>query len=110
MRFSLNNIDNKQQRAEELIRSFRSPFWLEERQWFIHCDWDRCEEDSRSNHIYLYTLPYAFDYFYFHSATIKQISTSPEDHICHSYDRVHTLHSEIFPSENRISSQFTFPN
>ncbi len=110
MKFYLNNKDNKKQRAKKLIRSFRSQFWLEERRWFVRCDWAQCQENSCCNYIYLYTLPYAFDYYRFYHSAIKQKSTCPEDHICPSYDQVHTLHYAIFPSENRISSQFTFPN
>jgi hypothetical protein len=110
MTFYLQDNDNKEQHVDELLKSFRTQFWIEEHRWFIRCDWDRCQESSCNNQIYLYTLPYTFKDYYFHDSTIKEKSTCPDIDIYSSYKQVYTLEYEIVPSENRVSSQFTFTN
>jgi hypothetical protein len=110
MIFYLEADVDKEQQVDLLLKSFRCQFWLEERRWFVRCDWNRCQKTCCYNRMHLYTLPYAFNYYYFHDSTIKQKSTCSEDDSSPLYDQVRTLHYEIFPSENRISSRFTFPN
>ncbi|CAF1141771.1 unnamed protein product [Rotaria sp. Silwood1] len=100
----LVNDRNWQQHLDELIDSFRSRFWLEERRWFVQCDWD---PDVAA--IYLYTLPYAFDRFTGHFPLMFK-STCPHNK-CHcSYDRVHRLKYISSPSEDLNQSHISFSN
>ncbi|CAF1429693.1 unnamed protein product, partial [Rotaria sordida] len=85
MIFRLNDNENKEQRVDELLHSFRTRFWLDERQWYVRCDWDRCEQCDKNN-IHLYTLPYAFQYYYFHDSNVKTKSTCRQDDDYSSYD------------------------
>jgi len=110
MTFYLRNNIDKEQHVNELLKSFQTRFWLEEHQWFVRCDWDRCQDPCCSNRIYLYTLPCTFNCYYFHDATIKAKSTCPDNNIYPSYNQVHILDYAIAPSENRVLPQFTFAN
>jgi hypothetical protein len=48
--------ENIQERADELINSFRSSFWIDEHQWFVQCS-------VYDNTIYLETLSEIFNHF-----------------------------------------------
>ena len=48
---------NNEQQIEILVDSFRSRFWLEERQWFVRCHW---KLQKNYSDILLYTLPLVF--------------------------------------------------
>ncbi len=82
-----NNIDKQ---VKELIDTFRTPFWIEEHQWFVRCDWD--PSNIFRNGI-LYTLPYAFDDCFYFDA-VSSISTCPVNTDYWSYDRVQILSHE----------------
>ena len=43
---------------DHYLRSFRSQFWLEQRHWYVQCDWV-----PERNYAVFYTTPYAFNYF-----------------------------------------------
>jgi hypothetical protein len=107
MKFRLRNNEDKEQRMDQLLKSFQTRFWLEEHQWFVRCDWDQHPFGSK---IYLYTLPYTSNYYCIHDLTIKAKSSSPDNDIYPSYNQVHILSYEFTPSENRILPQFTFSN
>ncbi|CAF1018914.1 unnamed protein product [Didymodactylos carnosus] len=109
MLFRLNDNDNKEQRVDELLDSFRTPFWLEERQWFIRCDWNRCQQCDKNN-IHLYTLPYAFLYYYFHESDFKSKSTCRHHDDYLSYNHVNTIGYELIPLSNQVLSHFSFSN
>ena len=49
---------NREEHVNGVIESFRIPFWLSERRWFVQCDW---HSHQPWNLGLLYTLPYAFD-------------------------------------------------
>jgi hypothetical protein len=58
MRFKCSgNINNIEQIFNNLLTSFRSPFWIEERRWYVRCHWNRSGPYSWMT---LYTLPYDF--------------------------------------------------
>ncbi|CAF1288520.1 unnamed protein product, partial [Adineta ricciae] len=109
MIFRLEDYDNKEQRVDDLLNSFGTQFWLREHQWFVRCDWNCCEQCDKNN-IYLYTLPYAFDFYSVHRANIKSKSTRHVDNDDSSYDNVRTIGYEIIPTCDRISPVFRFKN
>ncbi|CAF4024619.1 unnamed protein product [Rotaria sp. Silwood1] len=86
MLFYRGDDENKEQRVDELLKSFRTRFWLEEHQWYVRCDWNRCQEDSCCDHMYLYTVPYTFNYYYSHDSIITGNSTCPDNDIYSSYN------------------------
>ena len=58
LRFEMHVIPDVHVRMEtihELLKSYSSPFWLEEHRWFVRCD---MQWNNRT--VYLYTLPYTF--------------------------------------------------
>ena len=78
---------NKEEEFDKLLVSFSSHFWIRERQWFVRYDL------ASPGHIYLYTLPYAFDDFNTRHVSIRSKSTSPSEddyelynHVCNMYD------------------------
>ncbi|CAF3370519.1 unnamed protein product [Rotaria sp. Silwood1] len=71
--------------VDELLNTFRTPFWLDERGWFVRCDWDQTDSN-----ILLYTLPYAFDYFCVFNSKIGK-STCPQENNQWSYDAARQL-------------------
>jgi len=79
---------------DQLIESFRTQFWLEQRQWFIRCDWF-------ASNTCLYTLPYAFDE-YIYSKNYQSKSTCD----FWIYDQVKKLIIET----NSYSYRAQFPN
>ena len=48
---------NNEKEIDEMLDSYRTPFWLVDHQWFVRCQW---EVYINTVSIYLYTLPYAF--------------------------------------------------
>lgn len=103
--------ERKRRQVDELLKSFRTRFWLEERRWFVQCEWDRCSEESCHCHnTCLYTVPYAFEYYWFNDSPVKSLSTCPENQMISFYNQVRTIDYEIYPSENQILSHFKFFN
>ncbi|CAF3603081.1 unnamed protein product [Rotaria sp. Silwood1] len=88
--FRMNNEsdtddNDKEQQINEILNLFRTSFWLNKYQLFVQCDWN-----SHSNNIFLYSLPYAFDNFYFQSPMLSK-STYHYDNQQWSYNNVHRL-------------------
>ncbi|CAF1267366.1 unnamed protein product [Rotaria magnacalcarata] len=54
---------------DNLLNSFRTFFWLHERQWFVRCDWSL---ENRHSFASFYTVPYAFDTFSYYNKTISK--------------------------------------
>ncbi|CAF1295710.1 unnamed protein product [Rotaria sp. Silwood1] len=101
--FSLD--DSIVEMREQLIDSFRTPFWIEQRQWFIRCHWESLIE-SRS--VWLYTLPYAFDDFDIQNKPSK--STCPHENDYWSYNRVRHLIYQFPMIEESSTHQICCPN
>ncbi|CAF1140865.1 unnamed protein product, partial [Adineta ricciae] len=87
----------------DLLRSFRSPFWLEEHQWFVRCHWNGEGEAS------LYTLPYRYKDVRLDSSTTFQ-STCPNDDHHWFYDHVNHLEYKSFLTRSEIPSLIRFRN
>jgi hypothetical protein len=108
MWFKFDDDDNKEQRIDELLNSFRTHFWLEERQWFVRCDWDQCQ--WREPYIDLYTLPYFQKNYYFYETNFRSKSTCPNDNDYWSYDHVKNLECMIKSPNKPISHHIHFSN
>ncbi|CAF3001203.1 unnamed protein product [Rotaria sp. Silwood2] len=78
---------HKQKQIDILLDSFRTQFWLEERQWFVRCDWNSFESYDAD---ILYTLPYAFGDFIYHDKCNSK-STCPNETYFRCYDLLDQL-------------------
>jgi hypothetical protein len=91
---------NSEEKIDQYLATYRTPFWMQHHQWFIRCRWSLCEEKDLS--ICLYSLPYAFDYFPIASNELDSNTKStcpPEMHF--SYDSVRTVvYNPIFLNDN----------
>ena len=92
-------------RMDTLLESFKSAFWLRERQWFVRCDWKLTE---RFNAISLYTLPYPFAKLTMESLLVSR-STLSQDIGHQSYHRVQELDCTDFFLERTPSTDLYFP-
>ncbi|CAF1226698.1 unnamed protein product [Adineta steineri] len=79
------HLDIKTQ-VDRLLEPFQNPFWIDEHRWFIQCHWI-----SSMDNVYLYTLPYAFDYFDFHQSLQSKSTLIYDDDFYQSYNHVHDL-------------------
>jgi len=100
-------LDNIEACVNELLNSFRSPFWIDKHQWFVRCHWD---PEGDSKFIFLYTIPYGFHYFPFNNNVINYKSTCPNDNEYNSYDRVHQLYFSAHESRDLSKFHVRFPN
>jgi hypothetical protein len=90
-----------EKRADILINSFRSSFWINERQWFFRCfTWKKV--------IVLHTLCSACN---FHGCIISDFwqSTSPHDNQQQFHNEITSIHSETFLNE-LVSSNICLSN
>jgi hypothetical protein len=89
MNFNFSSQNNTEEQMDELLHSFQTHFWLEERQWFVRCD--VTSSGDSSDPVILYTLPYAFENFIYSNQCLSK-STCPNDkYYWSSYDRVRVL-------------------
>ncbi|CAF3344820.1 unnamed protein product [Rotaria socialis] len=83
-------IPNERSPIEEIIdnllNSFRTFFWLHERQWFVRCDWS---VENRHSFASLYTVPYAFDNFSYYNRSISKSTYDDIDTLI--YTNVYSL-------------------
>lgn len=91
---------------KNLIKSFRTPFWLKEHQWFVRYHYN---PGDQSNMICLYTLPYSFTKLDVHFP-IQIQSTCSNDNDYRSYDQVQHLLYRSSLTDETILCDFDFPN
>ncbi|CAF1571197.1 unnamed protein product [Adineta ricciae] len=73
--------------VEQILDTFRTPFYLDEHRWFVRCDWNRQITGQR---LFLYTMPSCCRDIYVVHPSFQSKSTYPEnpnvsslDHICY---------------------------
>ncbi|CAF2847057.1 unnamed protein product [Rotaria sp. Silwood2] len=106
MLFQFYNDENKDEKANEVLNSFRSSFWLDERKWFVRCHWDSSEI---TNNVSLYTLPYPSIKFDVSIGKFSK-STCPEDCNRYFYERVYNLHYNLLIDQPSTLSNISFLN
>ncbi len=97
---------SKEDEVKKLLASFRSHFWIRERRLFVRCDWN---PNPDSSYVCLYTLPYAFDDFNTHTASIRFKSTSTKTDYW-LYNRVRNLHYHYSLSDSSALNRARFSN
>jgi hypothetical protein len=88
MNFNFSTSNNTEEQMDELLHSFQTHFWLEERQWFVRCDVISSRDTSAR--VILYTLPYTFENFIYSNQCLSK-STCLNDKDYWSYDYVRVL-------------------
>ena len=102
MRFTLSNNQNKEEKLNEIIDSYRTRFWINEHQWFVRCHWYTLDETrDLLNFIDVFTVPYGFDSFWEDNVCLLAKSTVQYDNRYLQCPRITTL--------NYGSSSFTDP-
>ncbi len=81
----LNDEINIEKKIDEILNTFRTPFWLDEHRWFVRCEWD-----PQNSYIRLYTLPHCFGDCYSLNSAHKFKSTWPQDRNYRLYSRSHS--------------------
>ncbi|CAF2746096.1 unnamed protein product [Rotaria sp. Silwood2] len=102
MNDEIDNDSDLEQQIDEILNSFRSQFWLDKYQLCVRCDWN-----PHSNNIFLYSLPYAFDNFYFQSPIVSK-SSCHDDNQQWSYNYVRRLTCKANLSEWLTLSHIQF--
>ncbi|CAF2767887.1 unnamed protein product [Rotaria sp. Silwood2] len=104
----LCNVNNEKE-MNEMFDSYRTPFWINERKWYIRCHW---KLENNEIAILLYTLPYALQIYscLFENSNGHTKSTCPnEDDYC-SYSRVTKLLQHCSISNDWFLSHIRFYN
>lgn len=96
MSISLPHQKHPEETIEEILNSFRSPFWIIKHRWFIQCHWMITEGSSI---ISIYTLPYAFRHFSY-TGNGQSKSTYPNENVSWSFDRIQNVYYGYIPSAN----------
>jgi hypothetical protein len=104
----LFNVNNEEE-MNEILDSYRTPFWLIDHQWFVRCHWN-LEDDKIF--VYLYTLPYAFSFYAYilKNANVSTKSTCPHENDYWSYNRVTTLIQHHSTLNDSFLSRIRFHN
>ncbi len=98
---------NTKQYVDQLMNSFQTCFWLEERQLFVRCHY---HPNSGSNYICLYTLPYTFASFPRIEVSGCQSTCLNDNNPSWSYDHVHILNYRTPLTGDLILNQSRFVN
>jgi hypothetical protein len=94
---------NQEQQIDEILNLFRTPFWLNKHQWFVRCDWN-----PNSDNLFFYSLPYAFENFYFQFPILSKSTCPDDDDQQWSYNSVRRLAYKVSSSEWSIASYHQF--
>jgi hypothetical protein len=80
---------NNEQKVDQYLDTYRTPFWIEHHQWFVRCHWRLWLEYLS---IRVYTLPYKFYFFpiYYNELNTNTKSTCPHE-MHFSYDTVRNV-------------------
>lgn len=101
-------ILKKEEEVHKIIDSYRTPFWLVHRRWFVRCHF---ASSGDSFAMFTYTLPYAFTFYSYGVLGLDSvtISTCPNETDYLHYNVVTKLmHSSIFT--DKLLSNLRFQN
>jgi len=90
MEFTFSCHIDIETQVNELLDSFRTPFWLDKHRWFVRCHWILPISGIRDEYSMIYTLPYAFKTF----PRLKQYcfkSTCPNERDYYTYKSVQAI-------------------
>ncbi|CAF1116807.1 unnamed protein product [Adineta ricciae] len=99
--------DDLQEEVDELIDTYRTPFWIEEHQWFVRC-FGFVKDDNVL--IHLHTLPYRFEEFHLEmndGYIFKSTCPKEDDYLIYNHVRKLKYDCNLSDDENIPSIQFT---
>ena len=89
---------------ERIMKSFRSPFWVEDKKWFVQCQWD----PENSSDYELYSIPLCKSPFQINfSCNREMISTGDQTFQTTNIDQITLRLGNYFTESMKIPS---FPN
>jgi hypothetical protein len=94
----------------ETIDTFRTPFWIDEHQWFVRCHLYTTYGFGYDICYVLYSLPYGFDVFPYINNCHETESTYPNDDKYLQHDRVIEMCYQSSYSTDPILSRLCFNN
>ena len=100
-----------EEKVDELLNTFRTPFWLDERRWFVRCEYHKRRMYMGPIELNgsLYTLPYSFEtYRNFNRETLFK-STCPHDEDHWLYTNVREI-SDVHQNFDWSLCRIRFPN
>ena len=107
MEFRTRSHQNREKELNELVASFRTPFWLDEHRWFVQLSYN---PESAFNTDILFTVPYGLDELSYFSNDLPIASTCLKDNYACVYDRVRTLRYKTAGGNTRSKlHSWTFP-
>ena len=78
MRYEPENTDRPDEEINFVLNSFRTPFWIDEHQWFVRAEYNGTSEEGSTHWIDVFTLPYVFDSFPRRYNFLRSQSTCPD--------------------------------
>ena len=87
--------------------SFTTPFWREERRWFVQY---HTNPDDASKMVWLYTLPYSFKNADIFFPTVIQSTSINDKNTIHSFDHAECLAYQSTPSDATAIFTLRFAN
>ncbi|CAF3338917.1 unnamed protein product [Rotaria sp. Silwood2] len=110
MMFSFRWCCNEE-KVDELLNTFRTPFWLNERRWFVRCEYNIRSMDMGLMGLNgsLYTLPYSFTAYRNFQTQMLFKSTCPHDEDHWFYTNVREI-DDVYKDFNWSLCPIRFPN
>jgi hypothetical protein len=105
MQFGFYGGFSSESHVDEILKSFRTHFWIDEHQWFVRCHWG---EQVPGQYYCLYTLPYTFTELKI-ITNMRFKSTCLDQQKYYSYDRIHSLRYGSSLSTNFVQIRFKLP-
>ncbi|CAF2115131.1 unnamed protein product [Rotaria magnacalcarata] len=85
-RFWMFFIADTDEEVNEIIDSYRTPFWLIHHQWFIRCHWALTDDKIM---VYLHTLPYTFSFYTYaiwnSNPRTKSTCSDENNYLCYNH-------------------------
>jgi hypothetical protein len=108
MAFDLDEYKDNENNVDKLLNTFRTPFWLEEHQWFVRYNWHPSNSDKDG---ILYTLPYGFNEYVYYDNILSKSTCSNNQHYW-TYNHVRILRCPCSKTPSNKSNLFhgNFPN
>jgi hypothetical protein len=98
MIFAFFSDTKKEEQIDQILDTFRSPFWLEKHQWFVRCRWNPWDDTKL---VTLYTLPYAFNTFHYSDGCCSR-STCLNKEDYQFYNHVRFIYQYKISSRNSL--------
>lgn len=113
MKYQLIDVDNIEEKIDEILKSYRTSFWIDQHQWFVRCF---CTTETQTDFINIHTLPYRFNESTLcitdneHCVFKSTYSDDDDDEHSLIYDHVQNLNYCCNTSEELQLTQIQFPN